>query len=76
MEAAIHALRRRKPGKLILAVPVAPPDSLERLGGLVDEVVCLAAPEDFYGVGQFYCEFHQLDDSEVVALMEEFKGKS
>jgi predicted phosphoribosyltransferase/pimeloyl-ACP methyl ester carboxylesterase len=76
MEAAIHALRRRKPGKLILAVPVAPPDSLERLGGLVDEVVCLAAPEDFYGVGQFYCEFHQLDDSEVIALMEEFKDKS
>jgi putative phosphoribosyl transferase len=76
MEAAIHALRRRMPQKLILAVPVAPPDSLERLGGIVDEVVCLAAPADFYGVGQFYREFHQLDDAEVVALMEEFKGGS
>lgn len=76
MEAAIHALRRRMPQKLILAVPVAPPDSLERLGGLVDEVVCLAAPADFYGVGQFYREFHQLDDAEVVALMEEFNGGS
>jgi putative phosphoribosyl transferase len=74
MEAAIHALRRREPQKLILAVPVAPPDSLERLGSLVDEVVCLAAPADFYGVGQFYQEFHQLDDAEVVALMAEFKG--
>jgi putative phosphoribosyl transferase len=76
MEAAIHALRRREPQKLILAVPVAPPDSLERLGGLVDEAVCLAAPTDFYGVGQFYREFHQLDDSEVVALMKVFKGGS
>ncbi|MDI9848748.1 phosphoribosyltransferase family protein [Rhodoblastus sp. 17X3] len=76
MEAAIHALRRRMPQKLILAVPVAPPDSLERLGGIVDEVVCLAAPADFYGVGQFYREFHQLDDAEVVALMEEFKSGS
>jgi predicted phosphoribosyltransferase/dienelactone hydrolase len=76
MEAAIHALRRRSPQKLILAVPVAPPDSLERLGGLVDEVVCLAAPADFYGVGQFYREFHQLNDAEVVALMKQFKGKS
>jgi putative phosphoribosyl transferase len=76
MEAAIHAIRRREPQKLILAVPVAPPDSLDRLGALVDEVICLAAPAEFYGVGQFYQEFHQLDDAEVVALMEQFKGVS
>ena len=76
MEAAIRALKRRRPDKLILAVPVAAPDSLRRLGGLVDEIVCLAAPADFYGVGQFYREFHQLDDAEVVALLTELAGKT
>lgn len=76
MEAAIRALKRRRPDKLILAVPVAAPDSLHRLGGLVDEIVCLAAPADFYGVGQFYREFHQLDDAEVVGLLKEFAEKT
>jgi putative phosphoribosyl transferase len=74
MEAAIRALRRRAPNRLVLAVPVAARDSLARLSALVDDVICLAAPQDFYGVGQFYREFHQLEDAEVVAVMAEFPG--
>lgn len=76
MEAAIRALRRRQPKKLVLAIPVAANDSLLRLSALVDQTICLGSPPDFYGVGQFYREFHQLDDEEVVALMAEFSSGS
>ncbi|WP_374547006.1 alpha/beta family hydrolase [Rhodoblastus sp.] len=75
MEAAIRALRRRAPRTLILAVPVAAPDSLDRLRDLVDAVVCLATPADFFGVGQFYREFHQLSDAEVIRIMAEFEAR-
>ncbi len=70
MQAALRAIRRRKPKRLVLAVPVAPPDSLERLRKLVDEVVCLDTPDDFMAVGQFYVRFPQLQDAEVTALMD------
>jgi len=72
MEAALRAARRRGPRRIILATPVAPPETLERLAELADEVVCLAAPEGFFGVGQFYRNFHQLDDDEVVRVLAEF----
>ena len=54
MLAALHALRSRAPQKLICAVPVAPPETLEKVGEKSDEVVCLHAPENFQAVGQFY----------------------
>ncbi|MBM3391436.1 MAG: phosphoribosyltransferase [Betaproteobacteria bacterium] len=73
MLAALHALRQRAPRKLICAVPVAPPDTLEKVGQHADEVVCLHAPEYFQAVGQFYADFGQVEDEEVIALLSERK---
>ncbi len=70
MRAALLATRRRKPARLVLAVPVAPAATLERLGAEVDEIVCLETPEDFYAIGQFYADFHQMSDEEVIALLD------
>jgi predicted phosphoribosyltransferase len=69
MIAALHALRAKSPKKLICAVPVAPPDTLEKVRPYADEVVCLSAPELFYAVGQFYQSFPQVSDEEVIALL-------
>jgi predicted phosphoribosyltransferase len=69
MIAALHAARAKQPLRLICAVPVAAPDSLERVRPLADEVVCLEAPEEFYAVGQFYRDFPQVEDDEVVATL-------
>jgi len=73
MLAALHALRQRAPQKVICAVPVAPPDTLEKVGEQADEVVCLTAPENFQAVGQFYADFGQVEDEEVIALLSERK---
>jgi len=69
MIAALHAVRSKKPARLVCAVPVAAPDSLERVAPYAHEVVCLHAPPDFYAVGQFYGSFSQVEDEEVVALL-------
>jgi putative phosphoribosyl transferase len=69
--AAIEALRARGVAKIILAVPVAPPQTAEAMRAEVDEFVCLAEPAMFWGVGGFYDDFHQLTDSEVVQLLRE-----
>ena len=69
MISALHALRGRKPARLICAVPVAPPDTLEKIRPYADEVVCLQAPEFFRAVGQFYRDFPQIDDAEVEAIL-------
>ena len=73
MLAALHALRSRAPQKLVCAVPVAPPDTLEKVGEKSDEVVCLHAPENFQAVGQFYADFGQVEDEEVITLLSERK---
>ena len=73
MIAALHAVRARKPAKLVCAVPVASEQALRKVTELADEVICLHAPERFYAVGQFYEEFDQVSDDEVVALL---KGAS
>jgi len=69
MIAALHALRERKPGRLVCAVPVAPPGTISKVRPYADEVVCLETPEEFYAVGQFYRHFPQVEDEEVVALL-------
>lgn len=71
MIAALHALRSQHPARLICAVPVAPPDTLEKIRPYADAVVCLHAPENFRAVGQFYADFPQIDDSEVEAILGE-----
>jgi putative phosphoribosyl transferase len=74
MLAALRATRRRQPARLVLAVPVAPRDTLRRMRGEVDEVVCLDTPADFHAVGQFYQRFPQLRDDEVIALLDQARA--
>ena len=67
--AGIHALRQLGPAKIVVAVPVAPPATCERLAREVDEFVCVVAPEPFRAVGLFYDDFSQVSDEEVVDLL-------
>lgn len=69
--AALGATRQRQPAHMLLAVPVAPPETLRRLRPHGDDIVCLLAPPEFYAVGQFYGQFPQLSDAEVVSLLRE-----
>lgn len=73
VRAAILALRARQPRRVVLAVPVAPASELPALRRLVDDLVCLHAPEVFGAVSRFYFDFEQTRDEEVVALMQAFR---
>ena len=68
--AALHALKKRGARRLVVAVPVAPPDTVARLAREADEVVCLMEPLDFWGISSFYADFHQLEDEEVTRALE------
>ena len=70
MRAALRSVRRADPARLVLAVPVAPPDTLSALASEVDETVCLAMPEPFGAVGFFYRDFAQTTDEEVTGLLD------
>lgn len=67
--AALRAVRRSRPRRLVLAVPVCAPDSLGRLREEADEVVCMVVPPQMHGVGQWYADFGQVSDAEVVAAL-------
>jgi predicted phosphoribosyltransferase len=69
MLAAIHLVRARKPRKIVVAIGVAPPQSLERMRDEADEVVCLHAPAGFMAVGQFFDDFSEVTDDMVVAAL-------
>ncbi len=71
LRAALQGIRQKRPLKLILAIPVGPPETLECLGREVDEIYWLEAPPHFAAVGQFYRDFSQVDDSEVTAALQE-----
>ena len=70
MRAATRALRQMKPARIVIAVPVAPRSTCNRLQFEADELVCLEMPEPFYGVGQFYDDFSQVSDEEVKDLVD------
>jgi putative phosphoribosyl transferase len=74
VRAALKALRRRNPKALILAVPVAPPDTVADLDPEVDDLICLATPEPFFAIGNHYRNFAQLSDAEVVELLASARG--
>jgi putative phosphoribosyl transferase len=74
VRAALKALRRRRPARLVLAVPVAPRDTLAVLHSEVDEIVCLAQPEPFHAIGLHYVDFHQVGDDEVLAALAAANG--
>jgi len=69
MIAALQAIRVQKPFELIVAVPVAAPDRLAQVRRWCDDTVCLACPEEFWAVGQFYEDFTQVEDQQVVDLL-------
>lgn len=69
MVAALHSLRQRRPARLVCAVPVASAEALALVRPLADEVVCLQVPRHFQTVGQFYRDFPQVEDEEVLALL-------
>jgi putative phosphoribosyl transferase len=70
--AAIRAVRKREPKELLLAVPVAPLDTVNRLRPEVDALVCLDTPRDFGAIGYFYRDFHQVSDEQVIATLKRF----
>jgi len=70
VRAALKALRRRHPARLVLAVPVAPSDTLAMLRAEVDDIVCLAEPFPFHAIGLHYDDFHQVGDDEVLAALD------
>ncbi|MGI9422076.1 MAG: phosphoribosyltransferase [Hyphomicrobiaceae bacterium] len=69
--AALHALRRRAPRLLVLAVPVAPADTVAELKSEVDDLICLSQPDPFFAIGVHYRDFHQLTDNDVIVLLAE-----
>ncbi|MDQ1254148.1 MAG: Phosphoribosyl transferase [Euryarchaeota archaeon] len=70
MRAAVAAVKTKNPAKVIIAVPVAAPDTCSDFGSEVDEVMCVATPEPFYGVGAWYEDFSQTTDKEVCDLLD------
>ena len=74
--AALRAIRIREPSKLVLAVPVAPTDTLKKLRGEADDIACLEDYEEFGAIGLFYSDFRQVSDTEVIAVLARHPVKS
>jgi putative phosphoribosyl transferase len=72
--AAIRAVRRREPRELVLAVPVAPLDTIKKLHAEVDVIVCLDTLQDLGAIGYFYRDFRQVSDDEVIAILKRFSA--
>ena len=70
----IQLLRKSKPGKMIIAVPVASRSAVNKLAKEVDEIVVVYVPDQFYGVGAFYEDFEQVTDEEVIYYLEKMRG--
>jgi len=69
MHAAIDAVKQQNPMKIIVAIPVAPADSIETLRQMVDEVVCPRKPRQLSSIGQWYTDFSQVGDATVIDLL-------
>jgi predicted phosphoribosyltransferase len=67
--AALRWARHRGAARVVLAIPVAPPDAVQRLAGEADEVRVIETPEPFYAVGQWYVDFPQVSDERVIELL-------
>lgn len=69
MKAAIESVKFEGAKAIVVAIPVAPVSTLQEMEPLVDQIICLSSPPLFYAIGQFYEEFPQVDDEEVVELL-------
>lgn len=72
MIAALQTIKTQNPREVMVAVPVASPDRLGEIRRWCDEVVCLLLPEEFWAIGQFYEDFAQIEDGEVIARLRDF----
>jgi predicted phosphoribosyltransferase len=75
MKAAVETLKQEQVGKLVVAVPVAPPETAAELREMVDVFVCLETPGNFMAVGNYYSEFQQIADAEVATLLGKFQKR-
>jgi predicted phosphoribosyltransferase len=71
MRAAVEALRQESAARVIVAVPVAPPETCDAIRDIVDDIVCVRTPEPFHAVGRWYQDFSQTSDDEVRSLLDE-----
>ena len=69
--AAIKMIRNQNPKKIVVAVPVSPPETARKIKSQVDDFICLYTPSKFGGVGQFYDDFSEVGDEEVIRLLKE-----
>lgn len=69
----VHVLRKSKPGKIVIGVPVASESAVLKLAEEVDEVVAVKIPDDFYGVGAYYEDFEQVSDEEVLFYLDKLR---
>ncbi len=76
MRAAVQATRAEGAAVIVVAIPVAPPDTIEQLYNIADDVVCLQSPEPFGGVGLWYLDFRQTTDQEVIDLLYSARTRS
>ncbi len=74
MLAAIHVIRKQKPKRIVVAVPVGPTDTVALIAKEADEMVCLLRPEYFFAIGQFYERFDQVEDDEAIRILKECSG--
>lgn len=74
--ATVHAIRKDKPKEVVIAIPVSPSKTAEKLREISDELICLYTPQVFYGVGQFYEDFSQVTDEEVIKHLKEINSNS
>ncbi|NGX51629.1 MAG: putative phosphoribosyl transferase [Chlamydiae bacterium] len=70
MIAAVRSTRERGAKEVVIAIPVAPPDTLKRMESVADELICLFSTDDFQGISQFYAIFPQIEDDEIIKLLE------
>jgi putative phosphoribosyl transferase len=75
IEAAIYDLKEYFPKKVIMAVPVAPAETVEKLKNIVDDFVVLSTPESFWAIGEFYVDFPQVSDEEVISILQQNQRK-
>lgn len=76
MEAAVAVVQAHRPARIVIAVPVAPGETYSRLARLVHEVVCVASPEPFHAVGEWYGGFAQVTDGEVIDLLARARARA
>ncbi|MEM4311178.1 MAG: phosphoribosyltransferase [Nitrososphaerales archaeon] len=76
MKVAIMQVKKKEPKEVIVAIPVSPKDTLDEISRMVDKVYCLATPTPFFAIGQFYRNFEQVSDEEVIELLNKAREES